>query len=174
MDRRRGAAYEPAFYSDVIARLAVNPSIDPQAFGRMKLAGDPNTILREAEVSMVDIIERRGKEAFLDSLFVMEEGMRHYFSKAMQAKTNNMKPEIVDNYMQKAIDVAEKVAPYRHARLSAVKLAGDPNNSAPFKDGASVDELREEIMQPRAGATRAGGSAAPYKGAVSVRRSSRP
>ena len=105
------------------------------------------TILREAEVSMVDIIERRGKEAFLDSLFVMEEGMRHYFSKAMQAKTNNMKPEIVDNYMQKAIDVAEKVAPYRHARLSAVKLAGDPNNSAPFKDDASVDELREEIMQ---------------------------
>ena len=93
---------------------------------------------------MVDIIERRGKEAFLDSLFVMEEGMRHYFSKAMQAKTNNMKPEIVDNYMQKAIDVAEKVAPYRHARLSAVKLAGDPNNSAPFKDLASV---REEIMQ---------------------------
>ena len=70
--------------------------------------------------------------------------MRHYFSKAMQAKTNNMKPEIVDNYMQKAIDVAEKVAPYRHARLSAVKLAGDPNNSAPFKDVASV---REEIMQ---------------------------
>ncbi len=37
-----------------------------------------------------------------------------------------------------------KVAPYRHARLSAVKLAGDPNNSAPFKDVASV---REEIMQ---------------------------
>ncbi len=33
------------------------------------------TILREAEVSMIDIIERRGKEAFLDSLFVMEEGM---------------------------------------------------------------------------------------------------
>ena len=75
--------------------------------------------------------------AFLDSLFVMEEGMRHYFSKAMQAKTNNMKPEIVDNYMQKAIDVAEKVAPYRHARLSAVKLAGDPNNAVPFKDNAS-------------------------------------
>ncbi len=73
--------------------------------------------------------------------------MRHYFSKAMQAKTNNMKPEIVDNYMQKAIDVAEKVAPYRHARLSAVKLAGAPSNAVPFKDDASADELREEIMQ---------------------------
>jgi hypothetical protein len=87
------------------------------------------TILREAEISMVDVIAHRGKEAFLDSLFVTEEGMRHYFSKAMQAKTNNMKPEIVDNYMQKAIEVAEKVAPYRHSRLSAVKLASDPNNA---------------------------------------------
>jgi hypothetical protein len=77
---------------------------------------------------MVDIIGRRGTEAFLDSLFVMEEGMRHYFSKAIQAKTNNMKPEIVDNYMQKAAEVAEKVAPYRHARLKAITLAGDPNN----------------------------------------------
>ena len=96
---------------------------------------------------MVDIIERRGKEAFLDSLFVMEEGMRHYFSKAMQAKTNNMKPEIVDIYMQKAIEVAEKVAPYRHARLSAVKLAGAPNNPVRFKDDASADELREEVMR---------------------------
>jgi hypothetical protein len=105
------------------------------------------TILREAEVSMVDIIERRGREAFLDSLFVMEEGMRHYFSKAMQAKTNNVKAEIVDSYMQKAIAVAEKVAPYRHARLSAVKLAGDPNNPARFKDDATADELRGEIMK---------------------------
>ena len=96
---------------------------------------------------MVDIIERRGKEAFLDSLFVMEECMRHYFSKAMQAKTNNMKPEIVDNYMQKAIDVAEKVAPYRHARLSAVKLAGDPNNPVQFKDDATADEVLADIMR---------------------------
>ena len=84
------------------------------------------------------VIERRGKEAFLDSLFVMEEGMRHYFSKAMQAKTNNMKPEIVDNYMQKAIGVAEKVAPYRHARLSAVKLAGRPKLGI---------EIRQKIAQ---------------------------
>ena len=96
---------------------------------------------------MVDIIERRGKEAFLDSLFVMEEGMRHYFSKAMQAKQNNMKAETVDSYMQKAIAVAEKVAPYRHARLSAMKLAGDPNNPVHFRDDATADELRAELMK---------------------------
>jgi hypothetical protein len=80
-------------------------------------------------------------------LFVMEDGMRHFYAKAMQAKQNNMKSEIVDHYMQKAIEVAEKVAPYRHARLSAVKLAGDPNNPVRFKDDATTEELRQEIMR---------------------------
>jgi hypothetical protein len=105
------------------------------------------TILREAEISMTDIIAHRGKEAFLCALFVMEDGMRHFYAKAMQAKQNNMKSEIVDHYMQKAIEVAEKVAPYRHARLSAVKLAGDPNNPVRFKDDATTEELRQEIMR---------------------------
>ena len=114
---------------------------------RPKGSKNRTTILREAEVSMVDIIERRGKEAFLDSLFVMEEGMRHYFSKAMQAKQNHMKAEIVDSYIQKAIEVAEKVAPYRHARLSAVKLAGDQNSPLRIRDDATADELRAEIMK---------------------------
>jgi hypothetical protein len=31
--------------------------------------------------------------------------------------------------------------------LSAVKLAGDPNNPARFKDDATADELREEVMR---------------------------
>jgi hypothetical protein len=43
--------------------------------------------------------------------------------------------------------IAEKIAPYRHARLSAVKLAGDPNNPARFKDDATADELRDEVMR---------------------------
>jgi hypothetical protein len=38
-------------------------------------------------------------------------------------------------------------APYRHARLSAVKLAGGQNNPARFKDDATADELREEILR---------------------------
>jgi hypothetical protein len=28
-----------------------------------------------------------------------------------------------------------------------VKLAGDPNNAVPFKDDATVEELREEILR---------------------------
>jgi hypothetical protein len=34
-----------------------------------------------------------------------------------------------------------------YARLSAVKVAGDPSNPARFKDDATADELRAEIMK---------------------------
>jgi hypothetical protein len=56
------------------------------------------------------------------------------------------KPEVVDESILQAVSIAEKIAPYRHARLSAVKLAGDPNNPLRLKDDATADELREEIM----------------------------
>jgi hypothetical protein len=77
----------------------------------------------------------------------MEVGMRHFFAKAMHAKTNKGKPEIIDAHMLQAVSIAEKIAPYRHARLSAVKLAGDPNNPTRFKDDATADELRAELMK---------------------------
>ena len=54
------------------------------------------------------------------------------------------KPHLIDADYEKAARFAALVAPYRHARLRAVKLAGDPNN---FKDDASADELREAIIQ---------------------------
>jgi hypothetical protein len=41
--------------------------------------------------------------------------------------------------------MANLAAPYRHSRLSAVKLAGDPNNPVRFKDDATADELRAEF-----------------------------
>lgn len=84
---------------------------------------------------------------FLDSLYVMEVGMRHFFAKAMHAKTNKGKPEIIDANMLQAVSIAEKIAPYRHARLSAMKLAGDPNSSVRFKDDATAEELRAEVMR---------------------------
>ena len=49
--------------------------------------------------------------------------------------------------MLQAVSIAEKIAPYRHARLSAVKLAGDPNSLARFKDDATADELRAELTK---------------------------
>jgi hypothetical protein len=91
-------------------------------------------------------LEAREQE-FLESLHVMEVGMRHFFAKAMHAKTNKGKPETIDANMLQAVSIAEKIAPYKHARLSAVKLAGDPNNPARFKDDATADELRAELMK---------------------------
>jgi hypothetical protein len=55
--------------------------------------------------------------------------------------------EIVDAAFRDAVAIAEKVAPYRHARLSAMKLAGDPNNSMRIKDDATVEEIRAELMK---------------------------
>lgn len=43
--------------------------------------------------------------------------------------------------------MANLAVPYRHSRLSAMKLAGDPNNPARFKDDATADELRAELMK---------------------------
>jgi hypothetical protein len=105
------------------------------------------TILREAEEATFarGLVGR--EQEFLDSLHVMEVGMRHFFAKAMHAKANKGKPETIDANMLQAVSIAEKIAPYRHARLSAVKLAGDPNNTVRFRDDATADELRAELMK---------------------------
>jgi hypothetical protein len=57
------------------------------------------------------------------------------------------KKELMDADLRNAAAIAEKIAPYRYARLSAVKLAGDHNNPLRVWDDASADELREEIMR---------------------------
>jgi hypothetical protein len=57
------------------------------------------------------------------------------------------KPKEIDEDYREAAALASLAAPYRHARLSAMKLAGVPDNSLRIKDDASADELREEIMR---------------------------
>jgi hypothetical protein len=82
--------------------------------------------------------------ASFDSLDIMEKVMRHFYLRALiermgvQADWN-----AVDSLMQKALAAAEKVARYRHAQLSAVRLAGDIN--ATVTDNASLDELLAKI-----------------------------
>jgi hypothetical protein len=96
------------------------------------------------------------EQEFLDSLAVMEEGMRHFYVRAMAAKKTKQPDKVIEAAMIQAVQIAEKIAPYRHARLSAVKLAGDPNNPARFKDDATAEELREEIMRQLSLLTEAG------------------
>ena len=90
-------------------------------------------------------VEGREQE-FLDSLHVMEVGMRHFFAKAMHAKANKGKPEIIDANMRQAVSIAEKIAPYRHHRLGAIKLSADPVDPG-LRENASQEELQAEIMK---------------------------
>jgi hypothetical protein len=70
--------------------------------------------------------------------------MSHFFSRAMKLRRNSpqKKAEIDENLLQAAA-IAEKVAPYRHAQLSAMKLAGDPNAHKEIGDDAPIEELKK-------------------------------
>jgi hypothetical protein len=109
--------------------------------GRPRGSRNKRTLLREAEHH----VGSKYVDQVLDSLYVIECSMRHFFSRAEAAKTTNMKPEKIDAYYEKAAHLAALAAPYRHARLSAMKLAGDPNNPARIRDGATLEELRAEM-----------------------------
>jgi hypothetical protein len=81
----------------------------------------------------------------LDTLDVLEQTMRHFYIKAMVEKSLGEKADwkAVDAAMIQAAALAEKVAAFRHPKLSAVRLAGELNKSP--TDGATLDELLERI-----------------------------
>ena len=101
------------------------------------------TILKGAEQH----VGAKYVDQVLDSLYVLESAMQYFFVPAEMRKHTNDKPDLIDADYVKAAHLAALVAPYRHARLSAVKLAGDQNNPLPFRDDATADELRAELMK---------------------------
>jgi hypothetical protein len=116
---------------------------DRNIMGRPKGAKNRRTLLREAEKYVGD----KYTDAVLDSLYVIECSMRHFFIRAEMGKNAGRKKEEVDEDYRQAAALAALVAPYRHARLSAMKLAGDQNSPFRFKDDATTDELRAELMK---------------------------
>jgi hypothetical protein len=92
----------------------------------------------------------------LDSLHVLEATMAHFYTRAINLKRSGGKAEVIDANLRDAAAIAEKIAPFRHARLSTMKLAGDPNNPWRIKDDATADELRAELMRHLARLTDAG------------------
>jgi hypothetical protein len=73
--------------------------------------------------------------------------MRHFFIRAEMGKNAGRKQSDVGADYEKAAVYAAMLAHYKHARLSGVKLVGAPSNAVRFKDNATADELREEIMR---------------------------
>ena len=84
-------------------------------------------------------------KASFDSLEIMEGVTRHFFLRALIDESMGSQTDwnAVNSLMLKALAAASKVARYRHAQLSAIKLAGDIN--AKVTDGASLDDLLVKI-----------------------------
>jgi hypothetical protein len=84
-------------------------------------------------------------KASFDSLEIMEGVTRHFFLRALIDESMGSQTDwnAVDSLMLKALAAAEKVARYRHAQLSAIKLAGNIN--ANVTDGTSLDDLLLKI-----------------------------
>jgi hypothetical protein len=122
--------------------------------GRPKGAKNRRTLLREAEEAL-----GRGRDPneIVDMLHVIEKAASHFYLRAeMGERSGTRKPKEIDEDYREAAALASLAAPYRHARLSAMKLAGDPNSPVRFRDDATADELRAEIMKRLAVLTSAG------------------
>ena len=80
----------------------------------------------------------------LDSLDVMEQAMRHFYFRANieERLGDGADWRRVDQAFMQAVHVAEKVARYRHAQRSAVRLSGDLNARP---ENVNLDELLASI-----------------------------
>jgi hypothetical protein len=104
-------------------------------------------LIREQRIREAAKLARGPEEGaiLLDSLQIMEAGMRYFFGRfqtGVAEKSPNdarVRADILD-----AISIAKDIAPYRYARLSAMKLASDPN-AARALDDLSKAELRQQI-----------------------------
>ena len=110
--------------------------------GRPKGTKNRRTLLREAE----QYVGSKHVDQVLDSLYRDREGDAALLFAGRDRQGSRPLKAGDEDYKQAAM-LAALAAPYRHARLSAMKLAGHPNNPARFKDDATADELRAEVMR---------------------------
>ena len=110
---------------------------------RKYVVRNKRTPLKEAEQH----VGSKYVDQVLDALYVLEKTMRHFFIRAEMGKNAGRDQSEVDADYKKAAAFLGSVGGTisRHARLSAMKLAGDPNNPVRIRDDATADELRAEI-----------------------------
>jgi hypothetical protein len=117
------------------------------------VAKNHKTLWKEAE----KLIGTKTVQELHDPLDVIETIMRYFYSLAETLKANGGTLAEIIGYYEKAARLAALAAPYRHGRLSAIKLLGDPNiGVGPFKADATLEELKAELGKRVAAAARAG------------------
>ena len=100
---------------------------------------------RRGALAKADSIDR---SAPLDSLNVLEEIMRHFYFKArvLESLGDEADWDLIDQAMEQTGKWAKEVAVFRHAKLSAMKLASDPNAPLIPQD-MTVEQLRRSILE---------------------------
>src|SRR5215813_3833689 len=82
----------------------------------------------------------------VDPLCVIETCMRYFYSLAQTGRKANAPLDEVRKCFEKAAHLAALAAPYRHPRLSAVKLNKDPVDPA-LRQEASLEQLRVQMQK---------------------------
>jgi hypothetical protein len=115
-------------------------SVGRNPMARIRGTKNKRTLLREAEL---EAIRAGTKKDVLTSIYVI---MEYFFfrAKGMRAVGNHDKAE---RYYLRALTAAEKIAPYKYARLSAVKVMGDPNAQKDFEDGATLVRSANGLLE---------------------------
>src|SRR5262249_34947337 len=114
----------------------IGPSL-PMASRSPARAKNAKTLWRDAE----KLIGEDGALQMVDPLCVIETCMRYFYSLAQTGRKANAPLDEVRKCFEKAAHLAALAAPYRHPRLSAVKLNKDPVDPA-LRQEASLEESR--------------------------------
>jgi hypothetical protein len=118
-------------------------------------AKNKRTLLREANMREAAALAQLGlattddESIRADSLAVLEQSMRYFYGLALKEKRRNEEADLkaIRDNLREAVIIAKEVAPYRHARLSSVKVGADRANIPAVPDGMTAQELRALILE---------------------------
>ena len=107
------------------------------------MAKNVNTVWREAE----KLIGEDGGLQIVDPLHVIETVMRYFYSLAQTGRKANAPLDEVRKCFREAAQLAALAAPYRRARLSAVKHIDNADTIDGINANATAEELRAALAQ---------------------------
>jgi hypothetical protein len=120
--------------------------------GRIKGSKNRKTLERERAKKLASVRAELAKNAppidyaaSYDSLDILEKVMRRFYLRGLIEEKMGVEADwkAADSAFVQAAAIARDVAKYKHAALSAVRLAGDLTATVP--DDATLDELLEKI-----------------------------
>jgi hypothetical protein len=117
-------------------------------------AKNKRTLLRESSMreaaaqAQLGLATTEDESIKADSPAVMEEAMTFFYRLALKEKRRNEEADlkVIRENMREAVIIAKEVAPYRHAKLSSMKVGTDRTNVPAVHSKKTEEELRAEIL----------------------------